>query len=275
MLLLTRVPAPPLDRAIAALWYFRRAPQPFALERVLPTGTTQLIVNLKEDVTRGYDLCGRVTTRSGSVLVGARTRFEIIDSDEQEHVIAAIFRPGGTRPFFAPPADAFTGDDVPLDALWTPAAAARLREQLLAAATPDGALDALERALRDAWRDRPTPPSVAAALATFTRAPHVARIGAVADAVGLSRKRFIEGFRREVGLTPKHYCRIRRFQRALTEAHAAADVDWAQVAAAGGYYDQSHFIHDFRSFSGLTPTGYRAGRTAFQNHVTFLQAPAG
>ena len=95
----------------------------------------------------------------------------------------------------------------------------------------------------------------------------------VAEAVGLSPKRFIERFRTEVGLTPKQYCRVRRFQQALTAAHAASEVDWAAVAVSAGYYDQAHFIHDFRRFSGLTPTGYRAGRTAFQNHVTFLQSP--
>ncbi len=66
-----------------------------------------------------------------------------------------------------------------------------------------------------------------------------------------------------------------RFQRAVAQTHAARAVDWTEVALASGYYDQAHFIHDFRAFSGLTPTGYLAGRTAFQNHVTFLQSDAG
>ncbi len=49
----------------------------------------------------------------------------------------------------------------------------------------------------------------------------------------------------------------------------------ARPALTSSYYDQAHFIHDFRGFSGLTPGAYRDGRTAFQNHVTFLQSPAG
>ncbi len=54
MLYLTRVPKPPLNRFIEALWLFRDEPKPFALQRVLPTGAAQLIINLKEDQIRLY-----------------------------------------------------------------------------------------------------------------------------------------------------------------------------------------------------------------------------
>ena len=88
----------------------------------------------------------------------------------------------------------------------------------------------------------------------------------------MSAKRFIERFKAQVGVSPKRYCRIRRFQQAVARAHRGRPVDWAQVALDCGYYDQSHFIHEFRAFSGLTPTAYQASRTPFQNHVKFLQS---
>lgn len=90
----------------------------------------------------------------------------------------------------------------------------------------------------------------------------------------MSSKRFIERFKEDVGVTPKRYCRIRRFQQAVTLAHQQPE-DWSQVALDCGYFDQAHFIHDFRSFSGVTPTGYEANRTPFQNHVKFLQSDDG
>jgi AraC-like DNA-binding protein len=274
---LTRRPAPPLDLAVSALWYYRTAPRPFALERVLPKGAAQLVINLKDDQTRVYDpgRGGVATTSPGAVLTGPGTHFEVIDTDEQEHVVGVSFRPGGTRPFFRLPADALTGPDVPLECLWSVTDVALLREQLLAATTPDAALDVMQAALTAAWRDQPMHRAVDAALATFHRESEVARVAEVADAVGLSVRRFIEAFARDVGLTPKQYCRVRRFQQAVTAAHAAREVDWAEVALSCGFYDQAHFIHDFRAFSGLTPGAYRDGRTVFQNHVTFLQSPAG
>jgi AraC-like DNA-binding protein len=75
-----------------------------------------------------------------------------------------------------------------------------------------------------------------------------------------------------VGLTPKRYCRVRRFQRALVSAHRPRGVDWARVAVDCGYFDQAHFIHDFKSFAGVTPTAYQAAQTQFQNHVKILQS---
>jgi AraC-like DNA-binding protein len=186
-----------------------------------------------------------------------------------------VFHPGGAGPFFGRPAGELAGGDVPLECLWRPADAARLRERLLAAPTPSAAIGILEATLAARFDPPPPDTAVAAALAAFHRAPHAVRVEAVAEAVGLSRKRLLERFRDAVGLTPKQFCRVRRFQQALTQAHAARDVDWADVATSCGYYDQAHFIHDFRAFSGLTPTGYRAARTAFRNHVTFLQSPAG
>ena len=62
-----------------------------------------------------------------------------------------------------------------------------------------------------------------------------------------------------VGLTPKRFARVCRFQRALGEL-ARSPGSLAEVAATCGYFDQSHFIHEFRAFAGATPSDYRARR---------------
>jgi AraC-like DNA-binding protein len=162
--------------------------------------------------------------------------------------------------------------DLPLDVLWGRGRTAVLRERLLESESLEAKLNALEVVLQEARAPRMLHPAVTFALAAFDRWPATTSIAAVTDAIGMSAKRFIERFKVEVGTTPKRYCRIRRFQRAVTLAHRGPVVDWTRVALDCGYFDQSHFIHDFRSFAGLTPTEYDAARTSFQNHVKFLQS---
>ena len=275
MLFLQRRPAPPLDTCVQAVWVCRHDPRPRTLERVLPNGGPQLIVNLLEDRTRVYEARpGTVVCHEspGSILSGLATRAQIIDTDEQAFVVGVAFRPGGTRPFTAVPAHDLADRDVPLDALWGAGAERRLRERLLEAPSPERALDVLESALGQAWRDRQPHAAVAFALARFHARPALARVDAVTADLALSPRRFIERFKADVGVTPKRYCRLLRFRRAVEDAHRGRQTGWAELAADGGFADQAHFIHEFRAFSGLTPSAYEAARTAFPNHVTFLQS---
>jgi AraC-like DNA-binding protein len=274
MLYCSRVPRPPLDAFVKSIWACRNEPQPHKLERILPTGAAQLIVNLKEDQTRLYDPdhAHRCLTTAGTVFSGIWSRYQVIDTLEQEYVAGVAFRPGGTVPFTRVPAHETSDAEIPLESLWGRARTARLREQLLESASLESMLDVLERALQDTWTRAATHPAIGFALAAFDRAPGMTSVASVTSAIGMSAKRFIERFKSEVGVTPKRYSRIRRFQDAVTLAHRGHRLEWTRVALECGYFDQAHFIHDFRSFSGLTPTGYLDARTPFQNHVKFLQS---
>jgi AraC-like DNA-binding protein len=113
-------------------------------------------------------------------------------------------------------------------------------------------------------------PAVRYALGQFQQESHGCRIAKVTDEIGLSPRRFIELFRRQVGLAPKVFCRVRRFQNVLQMVRETEAVHWADVALQCGYYDQAHFIHDFRSFSDLTPSAYLAAATPHLNHVPLV-----
>ncbi len=88
----------------------------------------------------------------------------------------------------------------------------------------------------------------------------------------MSHKHFIAQFRRHVGLTPKLFCRIRRFQQVLTQVASRRTVEWADVAYSCGYYDQAHFVHDFQRFSGLNPSTYLSERPEYPNFVPVGEA---
>ena len=101
----------------------------------------------------------------------------------------------------------------------------------------------------------------------FDCAPGMATVREMAKQTGWSERRFSQVFREAVGLSPKTWCRVQRFQRAVQQLHAGGDVRWAELALDCGFYDQSHFANEFRAFSGIDATTYSARRTRWANHI--------
>jgi AraC-like DNA-binding protein len=263
------IPAPPLAAFIRCFWYSEDAPQPHARERLMPNGEASIVFNLRDDEMRLYDADHpeRYTSCGLAGLTGPRTNCFAIDTASEDRVIGIQFQPGGTFPFFREPACEVANLSAPLEDFWR-GAAGDIREQLLAAESVDAMFVLLERnLLARLVRPLELHPAIQFARAHICRAPQVATVSGVMDRIGFSQRRFIELFRDQIGLTPKAFCRVRRFQRILQAVHRRSEVDWAQVALDGGYYDQSHLIHDFRGFSGLTPATYLAAAAEHLNHV--------
>ncbi|HVT98621.1 MAG TPA: helix-turn-helix domain-containing protein [Acidobacteriaceae bacterium] len=263
------IPAPPLASFVRCFWYWEGMPHPHARERLMPNGEATIVFNLRDDEMRLYDAddLDRYTSCGLAGLTGPRTGCFAIDTAAQDRVIGIEFQPGGTFPFFREPAGEIANQSAPLDCLWG-AAVGEIREQLLAARSVDAMFVILATALLERLvRPLELHPAVGWARGWICRAPHVATVAGVVDRIGLSQRRFIELFRDQVGLPPKAFCRVRRFQRVLESVHRKAGVDWAQVALDGGYYDQAHFIHDFQGFAGMTPAAYLARATEHLNHV--------
>jgi AraC-like DNA-binding protein len=268
-----RRPGPPLCEFVEALWTFDGFVQAHEKERIMPDGALALVVNLHEDRTRIYDPrdFNRCQTLNGCLAVGTQSEFFVIDTAEQLRVAGVQFRPGGAFPFLGMPAGELHGLHVELDALWG-GCARELRDRLLEAGTGEAAFDVMEEALLARARGRlERHPAVGYGLGRFLARPEMASIGRVTAETGISPRRFIELFRREAGLTPKLFCRLQRFQRALARASLGERVEWTDVALEAGYFDQAHFIHDFRAFSGINPSAYRAANPRHPNHVPILE----
>lgn len=266
----THRPGPPLDRFVEQLWYWEGAPLAHAKDRLLPSGRSGLIINLFEDETRCYRGPGDdvVERLPGAVLCGSHSRYFVIDTREQRANVGVAFRPGGTWPFFDPAGDELQNQHVPLRDLWG-SAGDTLRERILAAATPRAKLLLLEaellaRAIRPLQQRRA---EVDFALERLAYASQDYSIAMLSEHVGLSARRFTRLFTLEVGLTPKIYSRIQRFQRVLRAMDGQVG-DWTDVAQLCGYFDQSHLIRECRSLSGFTPTELAVRRVDNSGHVT-------
>lgn len=270
MLYRTYMPKPPLSEFVELFWFYDGFPQrQHKKERLMPDGSVEMVISLVEDETRVYDRddpekCYRLP---GSIVCGPHSNFFIIDTEEQASCLGIHFKPGGAYPFFKVPVDELHNLHVGLDDLWG-ADAGLLREQLLAVPTPEAKFQVLETCLLAHASDPlERHRAVGFALALFRNIHTAPSVAAVTDRTGLSSRRFIQLFSGEVGLTPKLFCRVRRFQQVLRLVHGGGDVDWVDIAANCGYFDQAHFIHDFKGFSGINPTTYLASKTEHLNHV--------
>jgi AraC-like DNA-binding protein len=264
---LERIPAAPLERSVRMLWYAQVPNTVTRRERVLPNGCVQVILNLARDFLLDCPegLSDRCTPPT--LIVGARSVYEIIDSSDIADLIGIVFEPGGFAAFAHDAVNLFSNRSVPLADIWG-ASAQALRTQLLELPSPRERLRCLERFLIGRVAGQPSRNRmVEFALDRFQNGPRMATVREVAKSTGWSERYFSQIFREEVGLSPKTWCRIQRFQRAVRQLHAGADVRWAELALDCGYYDQSHFANEFRAFSGIDATTYSAGRTRWANHI--------
>jgi AraC-like DNA-binding protein len=268
MLCRTYTPGPPLSDFVASFWLIEGCVLPHAFERVLPSGNMFIVINLAEPHTRVYNPKNLADFErlDGSLLCGAHSRFVIVDAGELRDTMGIAFKPGGAFPFFKTPPHALQDAHASLRDFWG-AEGASLREQLLEARKPCQRFAVLENLLlRKIAKSLGRHRSVRFAQSCFDRFP-ASPISHVIDQVGLSERHFIQLFSSQVGLTPKRYCRVQRFQKALANTFRAQAIDWSDIALDCGYYDQAHFIHEFTEFSGLTPATYLKQRSGPGNHI--------
>ena len=267
-------PGPLLSRFVRSFWHYQTGPQPHPRSRGLPSGTAQLIVDLGGDGVGIPDACvtGCAATVAGALFNGADTRCTLDAGGSPLHYMGVNFTPGGAYPFVGPPGGELRNAHLPLDTLWGIRAVDELRERLMQTQTPEQRWQLLEAALL-AQLARPLDhhPAVRLALRAFAAAPRGPTIAGVVDQLALSHSRFIALFRDEVGLSPKQFCRVRRFVRVLQHIYPEERPNWAQVAAECGYSDQAHLTRDFQQFAGVSPTVFLRDRSA--RNPTCLRLP--
>jgi AraC-like DNA-binding protein len=227
----------------------------------------QIILSLSRSYLTECGEDGKANRRlPPAIVAGTRVRYEVVDTADMEELAGIWFQPGGFAQLFRERADLFSGRSIALDDVWV---GARLAERLSDVPAPIEKLRTLEVLLSRLFQqDSRRSGLVDHAIQLFRDS--ALSVAQCAGTVGVSERRLLEVFLEQVGMSPKMWCRIHRFQTAVRALHNGADVPWAELALRCGYYDQSHFANDFRAFSGINPTTYSAGRGPWQNHVPIL-----
>jgi AraC-like DNA-binding protein len=250
------LPQWPLSEFVAFFWYWRGQAAFGVRERILPMPTVELVINL--------DSCR--TADAG--ISGPQSRSFIIEGTPQRELLGVHFRPGGAFPFLGCPCGELHNLNLTLADFWGERKASELIARVHKAASAARKFQALENWLiLNAALPLQHHPAVSFALREFQRDSRLLKSNRLAETIGISQRRFIQVFRDELGLTPKLFSRVQRFQQSIQAIALCDTVNWLDLALSCGYFDQAHFIHDFKEFSNLTPCEYLELRTAHLRHV--------
>ena len=268
-------PKLPLAALVECLWYWQGAPGPHLQERLLPQGQAAMILNLRDQPIAIYEDDSGAGYYGTAVLSGARSNCFTIDCNQQEHVVGVQFTPGGASPFFRMPISELEDASFDMADLWG-AEAGWVRERILAAPTPRAMLEVLATCLEERigtctragfGHTTRLHPAVVYMARELNICDGPGRVQTVTGKIGMSQRRIAQLFHEQVGVSPKTFHRVRRFQHTLARLRGVQQVNWADLAAECGYYDQAHLSHDFRQIAGMTPSAYLAAATEHLNHV--------
>jgi AraC-like DNA-binding protein len=177
--------------------------------------------------------------------------------------VGVHFKPWGPAPFLSMPAGELCDRPVTLEDVWGRATVAELRDRLATAAGPQQMLTLLEEELMRRLREIAGLGLVRHTSSVIAATSGAVAIGDLSVAAGVSSTHLAQRFKELIGVTPKRLARSQRFAATVLAIDPAEPINWGDVAAGAGYFDQAHFDHEFREFTGLTPTRYVEVRRRF------------
>jgi len=194
--------------------------------------------------------------------VGTMTRARLFDLPKAKFT-GVRFRPGMSSLFVPVPGPELVDQRIPLGEIWGPKAN-QLQARLGDCSVPQfiGQIEAhLIEQLYAQPKGQPFLNSTQRVLSWAEQQHGNVRVDDLADLAGLSARQFRRVCLQLTGLTPKQLCRAIRFREAVAQLMNDGRLGLATIALELGYYDQAHFINEFRAFSGLTPSEYYTSLT--------------
>lgn len=245
-------PSPILAPYVQRYWILESASVSGLPQRIIPNGCIELMFNRGDNMTFGSDH----NIHPDSFIKGLRTNYYELIPKRNIHLISVCFTPLGAKTFFSIPLAEFNGKSIDALTLGDPLLA-DLSKRIADTTHEKLCIDYIEQFLLQ--RFQPLKDYNQKRISTTIHAINhqvEVNITSLADMCCVSYRQFIRIFTEHIGLNPKEYLRIVRFQRSLSVLQHQPDASFTDVAYRCGYYDQPHFINEFKAFTGSTPTEY-------------------
>jgi len=269
MIFHTITPAEPLGYFVESILYYKEYSPLHRIDRFLPDGHVNLLIELADAPQHIYDNQSLevIQTCKKTWFSGIRTQPISIPSGLDSEMVVVTFKKGRAYPFIGMPMYELT--DLVVDAeLVLGGNILELRDKIIEIQNPLAKLKAVESFLSQRFMNRFIPNEyIHFAVGSILSLPQSCTLAWLTQEVGYSQKHLIKIFKDHVGITPKAFVKVSRFQNIILEIEKSHDLHWSTLALDAGYYDQSHFIHDFRHFSGFTPAQYYDLKKDMLNYI--------
>ena len=244
----------PLQNYIEAIFHFKDFIPDHSIERVVPTGHLFIIFELDGFERNTFD--NETLKPNGTFtkvwISGMHKNHISISAHQKSEMFVIQFKSFGSFPFLHIPVQELNEKIIPAEQVFGDEIL-KLRNSILAKETSEEKFLAAEEWLNSRYDHGKTPPSDLLIALEKIQTESIANYNTIIENYPKSQKHLIDQFKKYVGLTPKYYQRILRFNEILQQIHKNGEIDWAQIAYQCEYSDQSHFIKEFKHFSGFNP----------------------
>ena len=253
------LPSLPLARFIKCFWAleYRAAKGTAEAEPVLPDGSPEIVFNLSDRFLRLS--AGREDLQPATLFAGQMTRGILIRPTAHVKLFGVRFQPAGAFPFLRAPLDETTDEIVEFGDAVASGIGKEIEERIHSATCFDERIAIFESYFSKSLREiRKTDAFLTASKAVAVIEEQGGRLSVpdIADELGVSERSLERRFKQAVGIAPKTFSRIARFQTVVRAFQSGKTLNLLDTALDCGYYDQSHLNRDFNEFAGQSPTAF-------------------
>ncbi|OGU37285.1 MAG: hypothetical protein A2068_12645 [Ignavibacteria bacterium GWB2_35_6b] len=227
-------------------------------ERVLPDGCIELIINFKEPFSQ-FSENNKFETQPQSFVVGQIKNYKLLKPSSNFSMIGIRFNPQGAHNFFEFPLYEIFSQTVDAEFIWGNETK-ELCERILSSNLSQKIILLEKFLLKKFFVKKTSNNIIKTSLDFINNDKSIFTVEKLSTKLGISKRHIERNFKEHVGIPPKTFLKIRRLQNVFKHIQNKKQIDWLTLSYISGYYDQSHFINDFREFSGMNPSEYLSSK---------------
>ena len=253
MIFETHILTKPLNEYVESIFHFKEFKPEHSIERVVPTGHIFIIFELDGLERNTFD---NESLEPNGVFTkvwvsGMHKNHLSISAHQDSEMLVIQFKPAGAFPFFRASINSLNDKVISAQELFGDEIL-QLRQQILNEDASQRKFEVVEDWLLSRMEATIGEQNIIDIVHLFQNKPF-SQHKEIVQSYSKTQKHLINQFKKYIGLTPKVLHRIFRFNEILQKIHLKEKLDWSQIAYQFGYSDQSHFIKEFKEFSGFSP----------------------